>query len=566
MSQVTYNCDAYKISHPDQYYPGTSLVYSNWTPRKSRVEGIDKAVLFGLQYFIKKYLIDDFNHNFFFRDIDKIIEQYVRRIGSYMPGNVEVKTERIKALHDLGYLPLKIKAIPEGCSIPMKVPQVTIENTHPDFFWLVNYFETLMSCTLWKPSTSATTAKEYKKLFDKYAIETVGNTEFTPFQGHDFSMRGMSGLEDAKASGAGHLLSFIGSDTIPAVDFLEEYYHADCTKELIACSVPATEHAVMCSNTGFFIYNNYDGDWSKIGDAEFDTFKRLITEIYPTGIISIVSDTFDLWQVVTKFMIELKEIILARDGKVVIRPDSGDPVDIICGKPILDVTNKVKTPSKFKNDLWKYLSIDESTFFKHKDKYYEGCLQGTGCYVEYGNEELEAVFEEITLEVSDSGVVELLWNVFGGTITEKGYKLLDSHIGVIYGDSITVDRAKQICERLKNKGFASINWVAGIGSYTYQYVTRDTLGFAQKATYCEVMTKDKGLLQIPIFKDPKTDNGTKKSARGLIQVLKDENGEYYYKDQATREEEENSELQIVFLNGKLVKEYTLSEIRENIKK
>ncbi|RYY64444.1 MAG: nicotinate phosphoribosyltransferase, partial [Chitinophagaceae bacterium] len=385
------------------------------------------------------------------------------------------------------YLPLEIKAIPEGTPVPMKVPVLTIRNTAPAFFWLTNMLETIMSDILWKPCTSASTAFEYLKTFTKYARETVGaDDSFIAWQGHDFSFRGMSGVEDAVMSGAAHLLSFAGTDTIPAIDFLEEYYQADCEKELIGGSVAATEHSVMCMGTQ---------------DAEIDTFLRLIRDVYPAGIISIVSDTWDFWKVITEFLPELKEQILARNGKVVIRPDSGDPVKIIIGD--------------------------------------EEAPKGSPAY---------------------KGAIECMWETFGGTITEKGFKLLDSHIGLIYGDSITTQRQTAILEGLKQKGFASYNVVLGIGSFTYEYVTRDSYGFAMKATYGEVNGIGRD-----IFKDPKTDDGTKKSAKGLMQVYKDEQGNLQLKDQCSWEEEGQGVLQTVFKDGKLLAEESLEQIRKRLK-
>ena len=501
--------DGYKIGHVSQLQEGTTFILENWTPRKSRIEGINEVVFFGQQAFIKRWLINKFNAEFFAVDEDIAVKSYYRRISNYLQ-NKDIKQDHIRALHQLGYLPLCIMSLPEGASSPIRVPQSVLFPTHDDFAWVPTYIETLYSTEMWKPCTSATIAKEYKRIFDHYAMLTVGNTDFTPFQGHDFSFRGMSGVYDAMASGAGHLLSFVGSDTIPAIDWLETYYNADCEKELIACSVPASEHAIMCSVTGFYVWDKHNGDWSHQGEAELDTFKRLITETYPNGIVSLVSDTWDLWKVLTEYIVELKDVILARDGKLVIRPDSGDPVDIVCGIPQFN-----------------------------KDNHYNW------------DDEKPA---------TNKGVVELLWDVFGGTITENGYKLLDSHVGCIYGDSITMQRAKDICERLLAKGFASINWVAGIGSYTYQYQTRDTFGYAMKSTYCETAG-----YKIEIFKDPITDDGTKKSARGIVAVHKDENGKYYLKDQTTFEDLMNCELKVVFKDGKLLKDFTLQEVRDNMK-
>lgn len=473
--------DFYKVHHTKMYPEGMTLLYSNFTPRKSRLPGVNGVVFFGLQHFIKKYLIGKFQTEFFDKPLAEIIEEYKFAI--------DVDTTHIEKLHNLGYLPIEIKALPEGTVCPIGVPCFTIVNTHPDFGWLTNYLETLISCQLWQPITSATIANEYYKLLSHYAIETTGTPEFVQWQGHDFSMRGMSSAESAILSGMGHLTSFTGTDSIPAIYALKRSYNA---AGLIGASVPATEHSVMCMGQK---------------ESEIETFKRLLN-LYPAGILSVVSDTWDLWKVLTEYLPTLKEQILARDGKLVIRPDSGDPVDIICG---LDT---------------KIVKMDSS----------------------------QANFNEIT-----KGVVELLWDAFGGVTNAQGYKVLDSHIGAIYGDSITLERAKQICERLKAKGFASTNVVFGIGSYTYQYNTRDTFGFAMKATGGEVNGEWR-----EIFKDPITDDGTKRSKKGLLKVTYDDDMNIVCADQCSWEQEKTGLLETVFSDGKLVKETTLDEIRKRI--
>ena len=476
--------DGYKVDHKRQYPNGTTLVYSNWTPRKSRLDGIDEVVFFGLQYFLKKYIIQDFDLHFFKQPKEVVVKKYARRINNYL-GENQVGTKHIEELHDLGYIPMVFKALPEGTSVPIRVPMFTMYNTIPEFFWLTNYFETLLSAVIWLPCNSATIAKEYRKVLDKYAAETSSMPEFVDWQGHDFSMRGMGGIEAAVTSAAGHLLSFTGSDTIPAIEFFEEFYNANSDIELIAGSVAATEHSVMCMGTT---------------EGEYETFKRLICEVYPKGIVSIVSDTWDLWKVLTDYLPRLKDEIVAREGKVVIRPDSGDPVDIICGNPNGQTDQEKK------------------------------------------------------------GVIELLWDVFGGSVNDKGFKELAPQIGAIYGDSITVARAIAICERLKVKGFASTNVVLGIGSFTYQYNTRDTFGFAMKATYGEVYGEGRA-----IFKDPITDDGTKKSAKGLMKIeLID--GNYILKDEVSWEEEKCGELKEVFRDGKLLINQSLADIRSQVKK
>lgn len=480
--------DGYKLDHRRQYPKGTEYVYSNWTPRSNAYfpEAEDGCVVFGIQYFIKEYLIKRFNEDFFNLDEDVAVKTFERRINTFL-GENEVGTEHIRDLHKRGYLPIRIKALPEGDVCPIGVPMLTIINTDPRFFWLTNFLETMMSMCLWLPMTSATTARVYRKELERHARKTMFPKDVElGFNCHDFSMRGMAGLEAAITSGMGHLTSFIGSETIPAIASCEEYYNANAEKELIAATVPATEHSVMCAG-GM--------------DDEFGTFKRLLTELYPKGFVSIVSDTWDFWQVITDFIPRLKNDILARDGRFVVRPDSGTPEDIICG------TNNPDDPEHIRK-----------------------------------------------------GAYECLWDIFGGTYTENGYKVLDTHIGMIYGDSITIERQREIYRRLEDKGFAATNLVLGIGSYTYQYRTRDSLGFAMKATWCRINGERK-----EIFKSPKTDNGMKKSLRGLINVVK-ENGKYVAYDSAHPADEYSSELKTVFEDGKLIKEFSLQEVRDNVRK
>jgi nicotinamide phosphoribosyltransferase len=255
--------DGYKTSHKFQYPVGTEFVYSNFTPRQSRMEGVNEIVFFGLQYFIKEYLIDRWNKGFFSLPKEQVLKSYKRRMDNYL-GPDAIPCEHIAELHDLGYLPLKIKALPEGCLVPMGIPVFTIVNTQSKFFWLTNYFETLMSNIFWKPTTSATTAFQYRRKFEEFADKTGYDKSFIQWQGHDFSFRGMSGNEDAFMSGAGHLLSFTGTDSIPTIDFLEMYYNADSDKELIGGSVPATEHSVASLCT-FVSENKY----TKV-EEEFD--------------------------------------------------------------------------------------------------------------------------------------------------------------------------------------------------------------------------------------------------------------------------------------------------------
>jgi len=509
--------DGYKTGHKDQYPENARVVFSNMTPRGSRVPGVDKVVFFGLQYFLKEYVIKNWNESFFSQPVETAVKRYSRVLNAYLGPN-NIGDQHLRDLHKLGYLPLEFLALPEGSQVPLRVPMYIVYNTRPDvmpdavFAWLTNNIETIASTTIWMPTTSATTALQYRRLFQKWAKET--NSEmlgFVPWQGHDFSFRGHASCESAITSAAGHLLSFTGTDTVPVLEWLEEYYGANLDTELVGGSVAATEHSVMCMG-GL--------------EDEVETFRRLIEDIYPTGIVSIVSDTWDFWNVVDPdngICVKLYDKIMARNGKVVIRPDSGCPVKISTGYMVEEI------------------GVDDL------GNYYE----------------LETGKPLTPNEVK--GMVQCLYEIFGGTETKEGYIQLDPHIGAIYGDSITLARANAICERLARKGFASTNMVYGIGSYTYQLVTRDTYGFAVKSTYGEVVNEAGEIEGVEIFKDPKTDDGLKKSAKGLTAVYR-EGDTFVLKDQATWDEVNNCALVKVFSNGKMTREWTLAEIRAEVEK
>ena len=473
--------DGYKTGHHKQYPKGTTKVYSNWTPRSNKYapEGCDKVLSFGQQYMIR-WLHEHFEKNFFSKPKDEVCQEIKSELSLYLGDDYDVS--HFERLHELGYLPILVKAIEEGKEVPIRVPMLTIVNTIHEFYWITNFLETIISNTLWLPMTSATIALKYKRIFkaglEKTHKEMLG---FEDFQGHDFSMRGLEGLQGTILASIGHCAVFKGSDSLPVIPSLRKYYDA---VGFICGSVNATEHSVMCAGGK---------------EDELATFRHLM-EVHPTGILSIVSDTWDLWKVLTETLPILKDEIMKRDGKIVIRPDSGNPSDIICG----DGFAKEGTP-------------------QHK------------------------------------GVIELLWETFGGTINEQGYKVLDPHIGAIYGDSITPDLAVQIINGLETLGFASSNIVFGIGSFTYQLNTRDTFGFAMKATYVAVDGEGRA-----IFKDPVTDDGVKKSAKGLVCVNLDDDGDYILIDGCSKDQERRGQLKPIYEDGQFVIETNLDEVRANV--
>lgn len=794
--QSTILSDSYKQGHYDMYPEDLTFLYSNFTPRKSRVEGVNAVIFFGLQYFLKEYLINSFNKTFFERPKEAVLSAHKEFVAPFATGDVTL--EQWSALHDLGYLPIEIKALPEGTACPIGIPMLTIQNTHPKFAWLVNFIETILSTSLWLPITSATTAKRYRDIVEKWCEKTGGDMGFIDWQCHDFSMRGMASLEAACTSGAAHLTSFKGSDTIPAVPFLKEYYGAT---GIVAGSVNATEHSVQ----------SVGGQ-----EEELITFERLLDK-YPSGIISIVSDTWDLWKVCTEYLPSLKDKILNRDGKCVIRPDCySDDTEILTEQGwclFTDLAKGQKVAQVLDNGTYEFVEP-----LKHVCEYYEGDMirfydwygkvdllvtpnhnmffvregeefykqEASNCTFYWGKslkrsalsidtgkrltptEALKIAFQadgsfctkgkkirfsfskkrkidrlfailnkegikysvynlkdgrfEISVDVNAEdyrkdfdwvdtsnlcsawckefieelsywdatrrgnnrfkfdttnvsvvnkveliglsagygvliskrkdnrkphfsdvytlhilkdnrlggqaikkevvqykgyivcvtvpsnrllvrrnrgqivcgnsgdpadiicgkdggystpmgktgflsdlpnpspevkGVIELLWDTFGGTINEKGYKVLDPHIGCIYGDSITPERAETIFRRLEEKGFCSTNVVLGIGSYTYNYVTRDTFGMAMKATYCE----RNGVGKV-IFKDPVTDSGEKRSARGLLCVHRPEGRDILLLlQEVSKEVEKTGVLETVFKDSTIVKETSLEEIR-----
>lgn len=493
--------DFYKVGHIFQYEPGTTRVYANFTARSDKHVTMlserfneHSVVVAGITGFIKEFLIEVWSEGFFKRDKHTVVAEYARRCTLALgpaPGNNSYD-KAFRDLHDLGYLPLEIRALPEGTVCPIGVPFMTIENTHDDFYWLTNFIETCLSQNLWKTITVATLARHYRQIMDFNAAHTgIDTTEMAIF-GHDFSSRGVSGSEDSARSNFGHLLSFAGGDTVASLDYAEQYYNANAENEMLCVSVPATEHSVMCIGTK---------------EREIDTYRRLITEVYPTGIVSIVSDTWDFWRVITEYTRELKDVIEARQpnaiglpGKLVFRPDSGDPVKIICGDDSIQ-------------------NIDDPAY---------------------------------------KGAVQCLWEIFGGTQTATGHHVLNPCVGLIYGDSITPERCEEILQRLYHKGFAANNVIFGIGSYTYQHITRDTFGMAVKATWGMVNGEGR-----EIFKDPVTDDGTKKSLTGRVMVVR-ENGKLRVLDKQSVKASHSGVMNPIFKNGNLLVDESLATIRERL--
>ena len=473
--------DFYKSVHAEMLPDGITKSVSYFTPRKSRIKRWNEVVMFGLQGFIKTYLIDYFNNEFFDKPFEDVIGEY-KRIMDATLGEDAYKIQKIEKLHKLGYLPIEIIALPEGTRVPIHVPMFGITNTHPDFAWLPQSLESLISAESWHPMLVATVGASYRDIVNKYYSLTCDDNIPRARALGAFDFRGEECASSAIKAGAGWCLSFLNTATVPTVPYLEVNYNCDCTKEPVAFGSPSTEHAVMCSNYAV------DGD-------EITLLRKLLTEIYPNTSFSAVLDSYDYWNVIDNVLPQLKEEIMNHNGCMLMRGDSGNCIEVVT-----------------------------QTVFK-------------------------------------------LWDIFGGTINSKGYKVLDPHVKAIYGDSITLQRCEEIYRILEENKFACSNVALGVGSFSFQCVeedgmlkpfTRDTFNSCIKATYCEINDKP-----YPIFKNPK-DGSFKKSQKGCC-VVTNNNGHISYEDEFTWSEAVNHEgnmLQTVFKNGEMVKEYTLNEVRE----
>lgn len=472
--------DFYKAVHAEMLPKGINKSVSYFTPRMSRVNRWDKVVMFGLQAFIKKYLIEYFNENFFARSKSEVLAEYKRIMDNALGVGV-YNIKKIEYLHDLGYLPIEIVAVPEGTLVPMHCPMFGITNTHDGFAWLPQSLESLISAEMWHPMIAATVGHTYREIVNKYYDETCEDDIPRARALGAFDFRGEECFESAVKAGAGWCMSFLNTATVPTIPYLEDIYGCDCSKEPVAFGSPSTEHSVMCSNYAV------DGD-------EETLIRRLLTEIYPNTSFSAVLDSYDYWNVVENILPKLKKEIMEHNGCMLVRGDSGDCVEVVT-----------------------------KTVFK-------------------------------------------LWDIFGGTVNSKGYKVLDPHVKAIYGDSITVQRCEEVYEILKNNGFACSNVALGVGSFSFQCIeedgilkpfTRDTFSSCIKATYCEIDGNP-----MPIFKNPK-DGGFKKSQKGCC-VVYEEDGVLKYEDGKTWEEAANEKrnmLERVFKDGRWVRKHTIQEVR-----
>ncbi len=458
--------DAYKYSHHKLYMPGTTHVYSYLESRGGK---FDHTLFYGLQYFLKEYLEGVVLTKGDIDEAAQILPKVFGRDDVFDRSRFDYIVEK----HE-GKLPVRIKAVPEGSRVPVSNVLMTIENTDPHCFWLTNFLETLLM-QVWYPCTVGTISQEVKKVIHKAYKATASEESFAgiDFVLNDFGFRGVSSVESAGLGGSAHLINFRGSDTIAASTFAMKYYD---TNEVFGLSVPATEHSI-CTLKG--------------EEGELDVFKHVL-EQFPSGIVACVSDSYNIFRAAGEYWgEELKAQVLEREGTLVIRPDSGDPIQTL--------------------------------------------LQ----------------------------LFTILFEKFGYTTNQKGYKVLPGQVRVIQGDGVNYDSIVQIYEALKEAKISAENLVLGMGGALLQKLDRDTQKFALKCSYAEIAGKGVIVQKRPteLNENGELTKSFKTSKAGRLKLVK-ENGEF--KTIGEKEQPHLSdELVTVFENGAVVKTYAFEEVRGN---
>jgi nicotinamide phosphoribosyltransferase len=364
-----------------------------------------------------------------------------------------------------GMLPVTIKAVPEGMTIPVSNAMITIETEDPAVAWLPGHLETLIS-QVWYPSTVCTLSREVKKMIAKYLDETADNRDGLPFKLHDFGYRGVSSVESAGLGGMAHLVNFLGTDTLRALEYAMHYY--DANLKTLGFSIPATEHRIMTV---------------KGREGEAEQYERVLDK-FPKGYVAIVSDSYNIYNAADQILgVKLHDKVMKRDGTVVVRPDSGDnPAEIML---------KLHT---------------------------------------------------------------ILGDRFGYSYNRRGYKVLDPHVRLIWGDGIDYDGIDNILGEMKVHKWSADNPAFGMGGGLLQKVNRDTQRCALKCSASRL-----GDIWRDVYKDPIC--GSKKSKRGRLALVYDKDSGY--RTVPVEEAGGANILKPVFKTGVLTRDYTFDEVREN---
>lgn len=482
--------DGYCISHHRMYPKDTQYVYSYF---ESRIGAkFPNVPFFGLHYILKKYLLERPT----WADLRKARYKMGLYFGQFTKDSISKYDNQTRNKYDYDYdkfyaesgqkeifpnegwshiirehngkLPVRIKAAPEGLIIPTGNVMYTVENTDPRCYWLTNYLQTILT-QVWYPSTVCALSRHVKTFMERYAIESASSLDYLKFALHDFGMRGVSSNESAAIGGLAHLVNFLGSDTLEALDCGYDYYDADF--EGLAYSVPASEHALGCA----------------LGqEGEEQVVQNLINE-FPTGILSVVGDGFDIYNFVDNIVgKKFKDQILGRNGTFVIRPDS----------------NTARHPRPEDQVLW---------------------------------------------------ILDSLWKNFSGPINKKGYKVLDPHVRVLWGDGLSADGINEVLSLAVSSGYSAENLVFGMGGGLLQKLNRDTNRLAYKSS-----AQCRNGIWHDVFKNPL--DPSKASKKGKLKLVK--NGDSYTTVPLDIETDNPNLLQTVYENGEILISPTFAEIRK----
>lgn len=445
--------DSYKLSHWVQYPPKTTSMYSYLESRGGKY---GQTVMFGLQPILKRL-----EQGFTAADIDEAVS-FAKAHGE--PFN-EAGWRACLEAHG-GAFPVRIKAVAEGTVVPVSNVLMSVESTDPRFFWVVSYLETVLM-RMWYPITVATQSWTIKQIIRGFLERTADDAEAElPFKLHDFGSRGVSSYESACIGGAAHLVNFMGSDTMAGIRYANHYYN----HPMAGFSIPAAEHSTITM-------------WGR--EREVDAYRNMINQYGKTGpLYAVVSDSYDIYNAIENLWGNtLKDEVLGAGGMLVVRPDSGNPPEVVLK-----------------------------------------CLQ-------------------------------LLDKTFGSNFNKKGYKVING-ARVIQGDGINEDSIRAILETAISAGYSASNIAFGMGGALLQQVNRDTQKFAFKCSHATVDG-----VSVDVFKDPVTDKG-KRSKKGKLDLIRRlTNGKNVIS--TVSGESFGSLLRPVFENGKILKEYTLEEVRRN---
>ncbi len=448
--------DSYKAGHSRLYKPGTEAIYSYLESRGGRFE---KTLFFGLQYYLKEYLQGQVVTKDMIDEADQFWAEHFGRKDYFDRSKWDYILDKYN-----GKLPIVIKAVKEGALVPTNNVLMTIENTDPNCYWLTNFVETLLM-KIWYPITIATQSYNIKKdILD--ALKESGTPESIGFRTHDFSYRGCPSEESAAIGAASHLLSFMGTDSVCGIRLLQEYYGA----KMCGFSVPASEHSNVCS----------------FGPQSEVEFCENYLNLYPDGLIACVSDTYDIYNACENIWGGvLKDKVLARNGTLVVRPDSGDFFEVI------------------------------------------------------------------------PKILEILYRKLGGTVNDKGYKVLCDKAKIIQGDGMKPETIKALYQHIIKLGWSADNLTVGSGGgLLVENVTRDSCKFAIKASAAKINGE-----WIDIFKNPITDPG-KMSKKGKLALIHHGEGEWTTVPECLSSGA--NKLETVFENGEIKRFQTLEEIKANI--